>query len=332
MKAIKTCIAALLTAALTVTPVYAATSYLTGKTVDASVVSRRPVAVMFNNLQAAQPMTGISYADVVYEYPVEGSITRLMGVMENYDNLGKIGSVRSCREYFVYGALEFDAIYMHYGQAVYAKDILAKSYVDNINGVESIGTTAYYRTSDRKAPHNAYTSGAKITAAIDKMGYRKTHKKNYTGKFKFVPEGSEVTHSNAPAANRVDPKYKINKPWFEYNAADKLYYRYQYGGKHVDDATGQQLAYKNIILQYASWLKLDKKDYLGFDCHIGGAMQYITNGHVIEGTWRRLPGPTNNDDGVVKYYDSDGNEIAVNTGKTFICVIQNDLKNSVVIK
>ena len=36
-------------------------------------------------------------------------ITRLMGLFENYDDLEKIGSVRSCREYYVYLAAGFDS-------------------------------------------------------------------------------------------------------------------------------------------------------------------------------------------------------------------------------
>ena len=36
---------------------------------------------------------------VVYEAPVEGDITRLMGIFEDYKDLERIGSVRSCRDY-----------------------------------------------------------------------------------------------------------------------------------------------------------------------------------------------------------------------------------------
>ncbi|MBQ6574582.1 MAG: DUF3048 domain-containing protein, partial [Lachnospiraceae bacterium] len=150
-------------------------SFLSGLPVDEKIGNRRPVAIMLNNLKPAQPMSGVSYADVVYEYVVEGGITRLMGVFENYDQLEKIGSVRSCREYFVYTALEFDAIYMHFGQASYAVELLDRDYVDNINGLGPAGDVAYYRTTDRQAPHNVYTSKKGIDAGIDMLGYRRDH-------------------------------------------------------------------------------------------------------------------------------------------------------------
>ena len=99
-------------------------SYLTGEYVDEAIGRRRPVAVMLNNIQAAIPQAGISNAGVIYEAPVEGGITRLMAVMEDYDNLEKIGSMRSCRDYYIFYAAGFNAIYVHYGQSAYALPIL----------------------------------------------------------------------------------------------------------------------------------------------------------------------------------------------------------------
>src|SRR5574344_1854532 len=117
--------------------------------------------------------------DAIYECVVEGSLTRMMGIFENYDALDKIGSVRSCRNYFVYYALEFDAVYAHYGQSAYAVSLLEQPYVDNLSGLSEIGGTVFYRTSDRVAPHNAYASGKGINAGIKKMGYRDTYRDDY---------------------------------------------------------------------------------------------------------------------------------------------------------
>src|SRR6266545_1453348 len=46
-----------------------------------SVVPSRPaLAVKVENLPAARPQTGLSWADIVYEEPVEGGITRFIAV------------------------------------------------------------------------------------------------------------------------------------------------------------------------------------------------------------------------------------------------------------
>ena len=58
-----------------------------------------------------------------------------MGVFEDYDNLEKIGSVRSCRDYYIFYASGFDAIYTHYGQSAYALPFLELPEVNNISGL-----------------------------------------------------------------------------------------------------------------------------------------------------------------------------------------------------
>ena len=307
-------------------------SCLSGLPVDEKIGNRRPIAIMLNNLQAAQPMTGVSRADVVYEYVVEGAITRFMALFENYDDLEKIGSVRSCREYFVYTALEFDAVYMHFGQAAYALSILGEDYVDNLNGLGEAGDTSFYRTSDRNAPHNVYTSAKGIEAGIKKLGYREDHYDGYKGKFKFCDLDKVVTNEDGIPAKHLEPKYRINKPWFEYNEETQKYDRYQYDGPQIDDMTGEQLSYDNVIFQYNFWTQLDEKDYLAFDCHSGGVFQYFTHGKCVVGKWQRELNEDNYNMSAIRYYDTDGNELEINNGKTFVCVIQNTEVENVVIE
>jgi len=305
-------------------------SYLTGKWVDEATGDHRPVAVMLNNIKEAQPMSGVSQADVIYECVVEGSLTRMMGVFENYKDLDKIGSVRSCRNYFVYYALEHDAIYAHYGQSAYAVPLLELDYVDNLSGLSGIGGTVYYRTSDRVAPHNAYASGKGIDAGIKKLGYRTEYSENYKGKFTFAEDDEVIDNSGANSfeANVIKPGYLINKPWFEYNEEDGKYYRYQYDEPQIDDVNQQQLCVDNVVFQYSSWEQVDDKGYLGFDCHSGGEMIYFTKGRAVKGGWIRYDG----DQGACRYYDSEGNEIIFNQGKTWICIIQDSMGDKVSIE
>ncbi|MCR4890745.1 MAG: DUF3048 domain-containing protein [Lachnospiraceae bacterium] len=305
-------------------------SYLTGKWVPKSVGERRPVAVMLNNIEVAQPMSGTSAADIFYECVVEGSLTRIMGIFENYDDLEKIGSVRSCRDYFLYYALEYDAIYCHYGQAVYAQRLLGEPYVNNLSGLAKEGNVVYYRTTTRVAPHNAYASAKGIKKGIEMLGYDNDYSPKFMGKFTFAHDGDIIVPKEDDCfdASHVEPGYLINKPWFEYNADDKKYYRFQYGGPQIDEETGEQLAVDNIILQYSAWDRLDDNDYLVFDCHSGGKMTYITNGRARPGTWKRFGG----DEGATRYFDAEGKEMVVNQGKTWVMIIQDTAADKVVIR
>lgn len=292
-------------------------SYLTGEYVSPEIGRRRPVAVMINNVKAAIPSSSLSKAGVIYEAPVEGALTRLMPIFEDYDGLEKIGSVRSCRDYFLNYAMGFDAIYVHYGQAVYALPYFDLPQINNISGMAGYGDQVFYRTSDRKSPHNAYTSAAGIQKGIEICGYSQEYPADYRQQFTFAWVGETVTLENGSDANLVKPGYEFNAPWFEYHADDGLYYRFEYEGPEMDDVFNTQLAVKNIIIQYTAWENYDENGYLKLHANDGGACKYITNGKVIDGTWSR-----DGEWGPEKYYDANGTEITLNTGKTWICVVQ----------
>ena len=226
-------------------------SYLTGESVPESIGRRRPVAVMMGNNISGAPQSGIGHAGVVYEAPVEGNITRLMGILEDYDELERIGSVRSCRDYYLFYANEFQAIYAHYGQAAYALPYLEQHVIDNLNGIQ-MGNLAFFRTTDRKAPHNAYTDAAHLQAGIDAMGYSQEYKEDYTGHYLFAEDGMETVPDGITAAIVKLDNFTDNHPWYEYDAESGEYRRFQYGKEHVDQLDNEQLTCDNIILQYSS--------------------------------------------------------------------------------
>lgn len=290
-------------------------SYLTGELVNSTIGNRRPVAVMMSNDKAALPQYGINRAGVVYEAPAEGGMNRYMAIIENYDDLKRIGSVRSCRTYYTYFAREFDAIYAHYGQSTFAKPYLAN--VDHINGLEAIGTVAYFRTKDRKAPHNAYTSGERLNKAIRQLGYSENYDSAYRGHYRFAKEDHKVTLEGAKdvkEAYKVSPGYVLNKPWFEYHEDDGLYYRYQYGAPHKGDEG--QVKVKNIILQYCPSSHYATTDYLDINVQDDSYGCYVTEGRSIPIKWKK-----DGEFGPTHYYDMENNEIILNQGKTWVCII-----------
>lgn len=93
---------------------------LTGEPMEEEKACMRPLAVMLGNTVDALPRTESVRRTSCMRSRWEGGLTRLMAIFQDYSNLEALGSVRSCRHYFAYYAMEFDAIYMHYGQAPYA--------------------------------------------------------------------------------------------------------------------------------------------------------------------------------------------------------------------
>lgn len=329
-------------------------SYLSGKEVSQEDQNKRPLAVMFNNILAGCPQTGISEASAIYEAPMEkADITRLMGLFEDWYDLEKIGAIRSSRSYFVYAALEFDAIYAHFGQSTpYAGPLLNSDLVDNISGavsgIDRPARDAFYRTTDRKAPHNVYSSGEAIMEYVEKFDYSLTYHDTHEEKFVFAPLGEKVEYTDGKDVTVMYPGGKTTgkangysnvQAYFEYNEEDGKYYRYQYGDKHIDEANGEQLAVDNVIFQYCDGMfrENDEDGYMAFNCHGGYNegepesgrfnVQVFTGGKMVEGTWYRY-----SDTDAAHYVDKDGNPIAINEGKTWICIIWNDRADDVVLE
>lgn len=306
-------------------------SYLTGLPVDVSVGNRRPIAVMLPNNKAALPQYGISRADVIYEACVEGRITRLMGIFEDFNDLSRIGPVRSSRDYFVYTALEYDAIYCHWGLAVpYVAELLNSDRVDNISqankGVD-IPTPSAFGRRDRPGYATEFTGYLfvdKMKAGVEDRGYPWDYEYTFLPKFTFAADGVRADYKDAPAAVRICPGENGSRggyggigAYFEYNDTDGLYYRFQYGKKHVDELDGKQLAVSNVVFQYCHGEVRDSHDYLAFGVHGEGSCAVFTGGRMIKGRWYRYGG----DDSPAKYYDEDGREIIFNQGKTWVCNI-----------
>lgn len=315
-------------------------SALTNEWISASYEGLRPIAIMIPNDKSASPHYGLSEAGVIYQCQVEGSMTRLMALFDNLDSLGdRVGNLRSARTYFVYWALEWDPLYVHHGNPWYVDDILNSGLVadldcndgdahkgteDSFGTVDKNGRACYwYRTTDRKSPHNAYLSKESLENFIEARGYSL----NYTGMYKgahyqFADEENVIDLSTATDAipcNKLDltTTYPVDDTYFTYDAESGKYLRFQYNEAHVDEVNGEQLSFENILVQFTPHRVMDTKGYLEFYFKAGGEGYYITNGYAIPVTWAK-----EDDYAITKYYDANGNEITLNTGKTMICIIE----------
>ena len=59
-------------------------SKLTGEYTKPGIANKRPVALMYNNIINAIPHSGLYNADICYEAPVEGAISRFLCIFEYY--------------------------------------------------------------------------------------------------------------------------------------------------------------------------------------------------------------------------------------------------------
>lgn len=304
-----------------------ARSPLSNELVSAETAKSRPIAVIIPNEAHAIPHYNISKASVLYEARVEGSMTRLMGIFEDWEDIQKLGNVRSLRSYFAYWAFEWDAIIVHYGGPYFIYDLLAQDGTENIDGMHD--ESAFFRTDDREMPHNAYTSGPKILSSINKNQYAREYRGlTVANHFQFTAPDEANTLSqygdSAVDAAYIDmtASYPLTRCYFHYNESDGCYYRYQYlsggvDGPHIDGATGEQLTFSNIIVQRVKQEEIGN-GYLAMQCHDTTRDGYFfTRGKCIHVTWEKI-----SDYGATKFYDDNGKEVLLNTGKTMILIIR----------
>lgn len=303
-------------------------SYLTGEWVSQEILSQRPLAIMIANTPDVCPQSSIEQAQIIYEVPVEGGITRLLAVFEDYNKIEKIGSVRSCRYYYVYYASEFNALYAHYGQSAYANELLKNPKVNNISGMDS-GTegVVFYRTKDAKPPHNAFAKGSGILAFAQKKGYSTTYDPSYQGHYQFASDTEQTNLMSGAIANKVESGFYISHSYFEYNKEDQYYYRFQNNIPHKDALTNNQLKFKNILVQFSSIGYMPDKKSLQIETLGTGTGKFITNGKAIDITWEKKT-----EFGVTHYYDLQKNEIKLNQGKTCVLVIDQKHQSQLIIR
>ena len=214
-------------------------SVLTGLPLEHADAEGRRLAVMFENTKAALPHAGINRAGIIYECPMEGGISRFMAVYDDYDGLDIIGNIRSCRPYFAYLAAEYDAVYVHFGQSVQGRAVLDSGIVDELNGLDgSIEKQVFFRTSDRKAPHNSFASAAGIDAGIAKKGF--DTKNTAASHFTFSDFGNSLPGGSDCKALTV--YYPNGMPYFIYDDETKTYKRYEFSAPETDSVDGAQLS------------------------------------------------------------------------------------------
>ena len=304
-------------------------SFLTGEWINDTIAYRRPIAVMYNNIQAGLPQSGISMADVIFEGQCEGGVTRLMGVFQNYDDVTSIGSIRSCRDYYPFLAAEYDAAYFHFGQSDFALEFLSDPELRTFNGMN--GDYNYERRSDRVSPHNVFTTPENLVTAMVNKKVSTYLDEDYAAPLKFNKSTTPIDYPDAEKCITLKTGYAYNNAYFVYNEDDGLYYRYEYGEPQIDEMTGKQIAVENIIFklvpgeQYWNGSPLYLLTGSGIGLYVtNGTAQWIKWSKEVDGVNTNLGCNYTYGYGPTRYTYWDDLEITFNQGKTWVCIYEQE--------
>ena len=301
-------------------------SILTNEKIDPEIAKQRPIAVMYPINYEAQPQYGLSNVDVFYEMIEEGNMSRQMGIIQDWKNIGQIGNIRSTRSYFVKEAMRYDPIMIHFGGPIdWLKPVTDRPDLDNLNGVGGIlggDYGAFYRVNNGKAmEHTAYTSSDYIINACANAGYTLSIRPEYYDSRQFYfndPDDRNTLkqyEDSIPAKNiDMSGAFPVTQSSLVYNEEDHKYYKYLYGEPQCDAVTGEQMAFDNVIIQEAKFKYVGNHGYVDLDTISRGRNAYVlTEGRCVPAHWWRKDIHKH-----TTYYYKDKSRIHLNTGKTMI--------------
>lgn len=282
-------------------------SRLTGVQVKPELNQRPVTAIMIENSPDARPQAALKDAGVVFEAIAEGGITRFLTLWQEAQP-DYIGPVRSVRPYYVDWAQGFDAGIAHVGGSA---DGLAQIRNNGAKDLDQFANAdGYWRVNTRYAPHNMYTSMAKLDAISKRKGYN-------SSTFDSFPRKEEKANAT-PTAKSLDFNVSsfLYNPHYDYDAATNTYKRSEGGKPHIDEKSGVQIAPKVVIAAVMNYGIAANGVNSRYD-NIGSGKVYIfQDGVMSEGTWAKTSPKSQ-----ITFKDAGGNPIKLNAGQTWVSVV-----------
>lgn len=275
---------------------------------DQALTTRPVTAIMIENSPDARPQSGLKDAGVVYEAIAEGGITRFIALYQE-SRPGLIGPVRSVRPYYVEWAAAYDAAVAHIGGSAKALQMIRSgSYGVDLDQFFNSG--AYWRASDRRAPHNVYTN-------FDRLDQLNAAKGKTTSTFTPLTR-KEDAKSDAPTATHVT--LPISSAWYkveyDYDAASNSYLRKVGGEPHMDREAGQ-LQPKTVVAIVVSASRVLEDGYREQIGTTGSGKAFVfQDGTVTEAVWHRPDVKSQ-----LTFVDTTGKPLGLNRGQTWITAL-----------
>jgi hypothetical protein len=287
---------------------------------DGGAIHKRPLVIKVANDPAARPQSGMAAADLVFEIPVEGGITRYALVFHSQDP-AKVGPVRSARQSDLNYLPALRAILAHVGASESVTQMVrdaakSGSFVD-IDEFQHAG--AFERVSGKVAPYNAYTSGSKIREAAGEAGRARVD----------VPalqfDASTAKAAGTDATSLAIPYAGAGKVTYAFDAAAGTYHRTQ-GGQTTIDADGK----KEVMPDNVVVIKTEVKEIPGtadvtgapsvdFRATGTGAVVILREGKRFDGKWTRAGASE-----MYRFADPAGAPIPLKPGLTWIHIVPED--------
>ncbi|MFA5185910.1 MAG: DUF3048 domain-containing protein [Patescibacteria group bacterium] len=266
-------------------------------------------AVMVENHTDARPLSGPASANLVFEVPVEGGITRYMLVFDATTTVDSIGPVRSARAYYVDLADGLNAVYAHVGGSPEALDNIKK--MSGFRDLNEFSNGKYFwRSSKRYAPHNTYTRTDLLHDAADTKKFKEGHFNGWHYKEDDAMESTTSSVRGTDNGPKIPYGGSYNASW-KYDRASNMYERHE-SGELQKDADGTVVKAKNIVVLDTDGETYDNYGRLKIRTTGRGKAILYRDGKSHEIVWRRNAGEN------FRFEGLDGTDAMFNRGTTWV--------------
>lgn len=281
---------------------------------------KRPVAIMVNNIEYSLPQYGIYTADIIFEMPAEGGLTRFMAMYADYTAVPKVCSVRSCRKYFPAMSEGFDAVYVNCGMNNVIRDYVRSLNLTNYDAY--FDSRLFERDQDRlnagyAYEHTLYFDGPRLPEIMERDGKRTDIESDKQGAFFNFNDIKKPVNPSNTVCEYVRVDFGYNESGFTYDKESNKYLKDFNGDPQIDGNNESQLAFTNLIIleteigNDVNGMHRDVNWHGGSD-HYG---YYVSNGYVQKITWSKA-----SEESKLMLFDLNGNPLSINCGNSYISV------------
>lgn len=293
---------------------------LTGLPAGPAMLAHRPLIVQISNAPPiVRPQAGIGAADVLFEYEVEGGLTRFSGVFLS-QLPERTGSIRSARLIDDQLIPMFSAVFAYSGASEGVTAVLTQAdYAARTFSNMQLDAPWFWRDLSVEPPHNLFFNAAALISGFPAESAGPADLGGWAFRAEPPPNAS-----GAAATAIID--YPATTAAWQYDAASGLYARSSDGLAHTDALTGAPLTAANVLLLYAPHTLSDivESEWQGqpiygleIDLMAGGEALLLRDGQAFAARWSR---PER--DGLFRLFTPEGGVLPFKPGVTFVQVVR----------
>ncbi len=276
--------------------------------VDEAAAVRPAIVAKIDNHPGARPQSGLNSADIVYEENVE-KWTRFAAVFHSTGS-DPVGPLRSGRTQDIDLVTSLNKpLFLWSGGNASVTSAIGKSSLVNMSASAASNGGGFFRSTDKKAPHNLFSKTTNIWALDGGRGGTPPPQFTYRDASTGVT-GTEV------AGLKLTMDGSMRAAW-RWNADTGKFLRFHDSTPHAD-AEGSQVAFDNVVVIQCEYT-ISAADPRSPEAQtVGtGPVWVYSAGTVVEGTWNR---PDNMSPWNLE--DSKGNPIGLTPGRTWVELIR----------